>query len=63
MKFNLDIKVFNETDNKMKTQGSRISTKLTHEMRARIENLISEGKFQNLSQFLRKAIEHYLALQ
>jgi Arc/MetJ-type ribon-helix-helix transcriptional regulator len=44
----------------MKKQQDRISTRLTSQQRADIEEKIKNGEFENLSEFLRVAIEKTL---
>jgi Arc/MetJ-type ribon-helix-helix transcriptional regulator len=45
----------------MKKQEGRISTRLTSQQRADIEEKIKNGEFENLSEFLRIVIEKELA--
>jgi Arc/MetJ-type ribon-helix-helix transcriptional regulator len=40
--------------------GERIAFRLSKEERQRIEQLIKEGKFRNLSQVVRFALEQFL---
>jgi Arc/MetJ-type ribon-helix-helix transcriptional regulator len=44
----------------MKKQEARISARLTAQERQRVEQLIAEGKFKNLTDFLRIAISRLL---
>ncbi|MFX1521532.1 MAG: type II toxin-antitoxin system ParD family antitoxin [Promethearchaeota archaeon] len=44
----------------MKKQNERISTRLTDLERKQIEQLVENGEFKNLSDFLRCAIERLL---
>lgn len=45
----------------MKRQDNRISTRLTSQQRQIIEEKITKGEYENLSDFLRTAIEKLLA--
>jgi Arc/MetJ-type ribon-helix-helix transcriptional regulator len=45
---------------KMKNQDARISARLTAQERQRIEQLVAEGKFNDLSDFLRAAVARLL---
>ena len=44
----------------MRNQDERISARLTAQERQRVEHLIAEGKFKNLTDFLRIAISQLL---
>ncbi len=44
----------------MKNQDARISTRLTKRERDRVEQLVSEGRFRNLSDFLRISVIWFL---
>jgi Arc/MetJ-type ribon-helix-helix transcriptional regulator len=44
----------------MRNQDARISARLTAQERQRVERLIAEGKFKNLTDFLRFAISRLL---
>lgn len=59
MSFNDHIKLVQLT-HKMKKQNERISTRLANQERSRIEELVGNGQFKNLSEFLRCAIEKLL---
>jgi Arc/MetJ-type ribon-helix-helix transcriptional regulator len=45
---------------KMKNQDARISARLTAQERQPIEQLVAEGKFNDLSDFLRVAVARLL---
>ena len=45
---------------KLKKQDKRISARLTAQERQRVEQLIAEGKFKNLTDFVRTAISRLL---
>jgi len=45
---------------KMRNQDRRIALRLPSEERARIQQLINEGKYENLSQVIRVALKDFL---
>jgi len=47
-------------DEKMKNQDKRIALRLPSKERARIQQLINEGKYENLSQVIRVALKDLL---
>jgi Arc/MetJ-type ribon-helix-helix transcriptional regulator len=44
----------------MRKQDRRIALRLPSEERARIQQLINEGKYENLSQVIRTALKDFL---
>lgn len=44
-----------------KTQDARVSTRLSSKQRKKLEQKVRHGEYENLSQFLRTAVERELA--